>query len=378
MVIVMPHWGPEYVTSITSRQRRWARAMVRAGADVVLGAHSHVAGPIEMVDGVPVLYSLGDLLFDLPRFEATEEAFLAELTFQGGRLAQLELHPTVIVDRSQVNLLDPSGDGRVVLKRIRVASNRLRRLNLALRSLAARGAFPSAHPQGQSRSARTSARWRARRPDSASIWVRQLKPSARSGASGSAVKAGMRASSATAREMASWPRSAPKLPARPQQPVSSAADLDAVARQHAPVGGEAEDGLLVAVRLGDGQGLGRSVGTVSAVGARATNPTRRGAPRAWSPVGPGRRCTRIVREELAEVLAQHRGAGGLEDDDGLLAAQLRRTEGATQHAAGHVQLSSGVPGEAAADRPPGNDDLEAGGLEHAHRGLARPPASGTR
>ena len=64
--------------------------MVRAGADVVVGAHSHVAGPIEMVDGVPVLYSLGDLLFDLPRFEATEEAFLAELTFHRHREIMVE------------------------------------------------------------------------------------------------------------------------------------------------------------------------------------------------------------------------------------------------------------------------------------------------
>ena len=29
----------------------------------------------------------------------------------GDRLAQLELHPTVIVDRSQVMLLDPASDG---------------------------------------------------------------------------------------------------------------------------------------------------------------------------------------------------------------------------------------------------------------------------
>jgi poly-gamma-glutamate synthesis protein (capsule biosynthesis protein) len=125
VIIVVPHWGPEYVTSVTAQQRRWARAMVRAGADAVLGAHSHVAGPVGSVDGAPVLYSLGDLLFDLPRFEETEEAVLAELTFVGPRLAQVELHPTVIVDRSQVHLMDPDRDGRVVLKRMRAAAARL-------------------------------------------------------------------------------------------------------------------------------------------------------------------------------------------------------------------------------------------------------------
>jgi poly-gamma-glutamate synthesis protein (capsule biosynthesis protein) len=127
VVIVMPHWGREYVTSVTAEQRRWARSMIRAGADAVLGAHSHVTGPIERIDGRPVLYSLGNLLFDLPRFEETEEGVLAELTFEGARLAQLELHPTVIVDRSRVMLLDPARDGRVVLRRMQSASSRLLR-----------------------------------------------------------------------------------------------------------------------------------------------------------------------------------------------------------------------------------------------------------
>ena len=125
VIAVVPHWGTEYTTRVTPQQRRWARAMVRAGADIVLGAHSHVVGPVEFIDGVPVLYSLGDFLFDLPRFEETEEAVVAELTFQGDRLAQLELHPTVIVDRSQVALLDPAKDGQVVLQRMRAASQRL-------------------------------------------------------------------------------------------------------------------------------------------------------------------------------------------------------------------------------------------------------------
>lgn len=125
VVVVVPHWGPEYVTRLYPRQRSQAQAMVKAGADAVLGAHSHVVGPIEFIDGVPVLYSMGDLIFDLPRFEATEEGVIVELTFDGADLAQVELHPTVIVDRSQVNLLKRDGDGKVVMRRMQVASKKL-------------------------------------------------------------------------------------------------------------------------------------------------------------------------------------------------------------------------------------------------------------
>ena len=122
VIVVWPHWGREYVTSTRAQQRRWARMMVRSGADVVLGNHSHVVGPIEFIDGTPVVYSMGDLVFDLPRFEATEEGVLIELTFHGADLAQVELHPTVIHERAQVHLLERDEDGRVVMQRMREAS----------------------------------------------------------------------------------------------------------------------------------------------------------------------------------------------------------------------------------------------------------------
>jgi len=122
VIVVWPHWGREYVTTTEAKQRRWARETVRAGADVVLGNHSHVVGPIQFIDGVPVLYSLGNLVFDLPRFEATEEGVLAELTFHGSDLVQLELHPTVVHQRAQLHLLERDGDGAVVVERMRQAS----------------------------------------------------------------------------------------------------------------------------------------------------------------------------------------------------------------------------------------------------------------
>jgi poly-gamma-glutamate synthesis protein (capsule biosynthesis protein) len=125
VVVIVPHWGVEYVESRRPLQRRQAKAMVDAGADIVLGAHSHVVGAMETIRGVPVLYSMGNFIFDLTRFEQTLEGVIVELTFAGDRLLQIELHPTVLVDLSQPNLLDPEGDGRVVLRRMRQASKGL-------------------------------------------------------------------------------------------------------------------------------------------------------------------------------------------------------------------------------------------------------------
>ena len=38
---------------------------------------------MELIDGRPVLYSLGDLIFDLTRSEETVEGLIAEITFVG-------------------------------------------------------------------------------------------------------------------------------------------------------------------------------------------------------------------------------------------------------------------------------------------------------
>ena len=126
VVIVVPHWGREYTDVATAQQRRVAGALVKAGADVVLGSHSHWAGPLELIDGHLVVYSLGDLLFDLRHDERTQEGLIPELTFSGRRLVQVDLHPTLFLD-SQVTLLDPGGGGNALLRSIRSASERLGR-----------------------------------------------------------------------------------------------------------------------------------------------------------------------------------------------------------------------------------------------------------
>ena len=125
VVIVMPHWGREYTDAVTAEQRRLAIALVASGADVILGSHSHWAGPLELVDGRLVVYSLGDLVFDLRHDARTQQGVIAELTFAGTRLAQLDLRPTLMVDRSQPNLLDPAGGGNALLQAIAARSARL-------------------------------------------------------------------------------------------------------------------------------------------------------------------------------------------------------------------------------------------------------------
>jgi poly-gamma-glutamate synthesis protein (capsule biosynthesis protein) len=123
VVIVYPHWGVEYNRKPLPSMRKHAEKWIRAGADMVLGGHSHVAGAIEDFEGGPVLYSLGNLIFDQNWSTNTMESMLVEATFHGGDLAQLDLRPYIIHNQSQPNFLDPhKGEGRRLLKEVRDAS----------------------------------------------------------------------------------------------------------------------------------------------------------------------------------------------------------------------------------------------------------------
>jgi poly-gamma-glutamate synthesis protein (capsule biosynthesis protein) len=122
VVVVLPHWGTEYTAAASSGQQAHARRLAGAGATLILGSHSHWTGALEQVDGRPVLYSLGNLVFDLTRSEETIEGLIVEITFVGPRPVQIRLHPTVVVDLVQPNLLDPATDGAVVIDRMRKAS----------------------------------------------------------------------------------------------------------------------------------------------------------------------------------------------------------------------------------------------------------------
>jgi poly-gamma-glutamate synthesis protein (capsule biosynthesis protein) len=86
VAIVMMHWGKEYKAKPTSDQTSLARALVDAGADAIVGAHSHVIGETEVYKGIPIYYSLGNFIFDQEFSRATQESLAVELTFLPGRV----------------------------------------------------------------------------------------------------------------------------------------------------------------------------------------------------------------------------------------------------------------------------------------------------
>jgi poly-gamma-glutamate synthesis protein (capsule biosynthesis protein) len=125
VVIVFPHWGTEYNPHPFAGQQRLARACLDAGADMVIGNHAHWAGAMEVYNGKPIWYALGNFVFDQTWSEPTMEGITLELTFQGKNLEQVRMRPHIILDKAQPNFMDPAGSGRVVMGQVFGASRGL-------------------------------------------------------------------------------------------------------------------------------------------------------------------------------------------------------------------------------------------------------------
>ena len=78
-VIALPHWGTEHSTILETAQTDGAKEYIDAGADAVIGAHTHCLQGMDFYNGKPIIYSLGNFWFD----DYTLDTMLLELHLTG-------------------------------------------------------------------------------------------------------------------------------------------------------------------------------------------------------------------------------------------------------------------------------------------------------
>jgi poly-gamma-glutamate synthesis protein (capsule biosynthesis protein) len=111
LLIVSFHWGKEYLPVPTAGQQRVARLAIDAGADLVIGHHPHVAQPIETYRDRPILYSLGNCLFDRSG-QWWSNGLLALIRLQRDRVTVERAIPLEIVDARPVPSMAQDGNRR--------------------------------------------------------------------------------------------------------------------------------------------------------------------------------------------------------------------------------------------------------------------------
>lgn len=80
-IVYFVHWGVEYQPTHTAAMEALATELAQCDADLIIGHHPHVVGDIGVVEGVPVLYSLGNLIFDQYFSPAVMEGLAAQVSF---------------------------------------------------------------------------------------------------------------------------------------------------------------------------------------------------------------------------------------------------------------------------------------------------------
>ena len=119
-LIVSFHWGTEVMDEPDPLPRRLARLCIDAGADMIVGHHPHKLQGVEIYEGRPIVYSLGNFVFPTV-WESNHFSAALEVRIRDGRWRKLVFHPVKLRFRAG----DPAPAQGADLQRI---VNRLTRL----------------------------------------------------------------------------------------------------------------------------------------------------------------------------------------------------------------------------------------------------------
>ncbi len=122
-VIVSIHWGYEYQLQVDPAQRRLARALFDAGADLIIGHHPHVVQETAVHNGRFVAYSLGNLVFDQGQGD-TGQGLALRAVFDGEGLLSVQALPVWAGPRPRLMELIALDTAEPLLARIQPAPER--------------------------------------------------------------------------------------------------------------------------------------------------------------------------------------------------------------------------------------------------------------
>ena len=125
VVIVSWHWGlsPYQIypnagageVEVMEYQQEMGHFAIDAGADMVIGHHSHQPQPIEVYQGKPILYSLANFVHDLDGFRRrTLMALLVRCFISDGKIQRLSYVPGILRGQGPPDFARPAQVPEVV------------------------------------------------------------------------------------------------------------------------------------------------------------------------------------------------------------------------------------------------------------------------
>lgn len=93
LLVLTIHWGSNWVRETQPFQKKMARIAFDHGVDVVLGHSAHRLQGVEIVDGKPVVYDMGNLLFDCKLKPEGRQSALFRVHLSRGGVHKIEVLP---------------------------------------------------------------------------------------------------------------------------------------------------------------------------------------------------------------------------------------------------------------------------------------------
>ncbi len=118
VVIVSIHWGAEYQTGASTRQKQIAERLAEAGAALIWGHHPHVLQPAAWINNweTLVLYSLGNALFDQYGLESTRQSALILVTLDPHVVQGFKAIP-FLIDVPNSRIIEPGqAEAQVIMQ----------------------------------------------------------------------------------------------------------------------------------------------------------------------------------------------------------------------------------------------------------------------
>ena len=116
VVIPYLHMGAEYQWIVPEWVVAAAHAAIDAGATMVVTNHPHIIQGMEVYAGRPIIYSVGNFIFDQMFSVDTRQGFILEITLEGTKVAGIRLRGVEIEDFCQPRLMT-AGEQAAIMDR---------------------------------------------------------------------------------------------------------------------------------------------------------------------------------------------------------------------------------------------------------------------
>ena len=124
IVIIVFHWGVEYMPQPEEENRQLAHFAIDHGADLVIGNHPHWIQPVEIYHDKLITYAHGNFVFDQEWSEETKQGIIGKYIFYENKLIDAQFTPIKIRNYGQAYL--PEGkESQKILDKLKEESQKL-------------------------------------------------------------------------------------------------------------------------------------------------------------------------------------------------------------------------------------------------------------